>query len=201
MMTTERPLVLASASVSRRAVLTNAGLEFDAQPADVDEQAIKIGLGADLAGDDLAAVLAQVKAETVSALRPDAVVIGADQTLASGARLFDKPRDMTEARDHLLVLRGQTHTLASAVSVAVSGDVVWSHTALAHLTMRHLTADEVGAYLGRAGDAILSSVGAYHLEGLGAHLFERIDGDFFTILGLPLLPLLNQLRQAHGLKL
>jgi septum formation protein len=189
-------IILASASPSRAALLNAAGLDVEIDPADVDEGAIRTALegGDGVRPSDVAEVLARVKAERVSARAGDALVIGADQLLELEGRIFEKPPDMKAARQSLLALRGRTHHLHSCVAVARSGETVWSHTASAHMTMRDLTPEFIGNYLAQAGDKVLSSVGAYQLEALGVHLFEEVEGDYFTILGLPLLPLLAYLR-------
>lgn len=191
-------LILASASTSRARLLTAAGLAFDALPADVDEDAVKRASRAK--GETTAHCarsLAEMKAARISAAHPDALVIGADQMLDAEGRWFDKPRDLAAAREQLLFLAGKTHTLPTAAVVVRAGRCVWHHVASPRLTMRPFGAGFVDDYLARVGSKALSSVGAYQLEGLGVQLFAEIDGDFFTILGLPLLPLLAFLRE-HG---
>jgi len=188
------PLVLASQSRARQAVLAGAGLAFEAVPADLDERAIERQSGLTEPGA-VAACLARAKAEALSKTYPDRYVIGADQTLALGARRFSKPADRKAAVAQLLALAGATHQLHSAVAVVKGGAEVYSHVAVADMTMRPLTAQAIEIYLDLVGAAALTSVGAYQLEGLGIHLFQRIEGDHFTILGLPLLPLLAFLRQ------
>ncbi|WP_421995402.1 Maf family protein [Reyranella sp.] len=194
-------LILASASPSRRQMLLNAGLSFDVEPSGVDEDEVKLSLTAERASArDVASTLAEMKALRVSQRRPDALVIGADSTLACEGRLYDKPGTLAAARDQLAALGGRTHELVSAAVVARNGARLW-HTAQAgRLTMRPLSPSFLDAYLARAGEAVCASVGAYQLEGLGAHLFSRIDGDYFTVLGLPLLPLLVFLA-GHGIGL
>lgn len=190
-------LVLASGSRSRRQMLDAAGVTFDIAPADVDERTIRETLQADNSGiepADVAEVLARAKAETVSRQRPDALVIGADQILALDEEIFEKPPDLAGARRHLQKLRGRTHQLHSAVVLAKGGEVIWAQVDTASLTMVAVSADFLETYLARAGTVVCDSVGAYQLEGLGVQLFERIEGDYFTILGLPLLPLLAELR-------
>lgn len=189
-------LILASASPSRAALLKSAGFEFEIQPADVDERAIREVLQKNNAVNpaDVAEVLARAKAETVSEANLGVTVIGADQVLALGDELFEKPEDMAAARRTLLALQGKTHQLHSTVVLAQNGNVTWSHVQTASLTMRTLTPEEIGQYLAATGESVLTSVGAYQLESLGVHLFEQIEGDYFTILGLPLLPLLQRLR-------
>lgn len=189
-------LILASASPSRRQLLTNAGLAFETEVSGVDEDEITRSLTADRAPPQaIAEALAEMKALRVSRRHHDAMVIGGDSTLACNGRLFDKPTTMEAARQQLLALAGQTHELFSSVVVARGGVRLWHHTGRARLTMRAFDQSFVDAYLERAGDTVLSSVGAYQLEGLGANLFARIEGDYFTILGLPLLPLLSFLAE------
>ncbi|MGC2085072.1 MAG: Maf family protein [Bradyrhizobium sp.] len=196
----ELPLVLASQSRARRMLLANAGLACDAVPADIDERAIQQDAGL-TAPYEIALHLAQAKALAVSAIKPGHHVVGADQTLALGDRLFNKPRGRDQAKQQLLALAGRTHALHSAIVVARDGEVLFSHVAIAWMSMRPLSEADVAVYLDEAGDAVMSSVGVYQLEGLGVHLFERIDGDHFTILGLPLLPLLAFFREAGLLRL
>jgi septum formation protein len=184
---------LASQSRARQLLLANAGIDFEAIPADIDERAAQQSAGLS-APADIAVLLARAKAVAVSIQKPDRYVVGADQTLALGQRLFNKPSGRAEAAEQLRGLAGRTHELNSAVAVAHGGEIVFVHVALARMTVRPLNEVEIEAYLTHAGEAVTSSVGAYQLEGLGVHLFERIDGDYFTILGLPLLPLLAFLR-------
>jgi len=174
-------------------LLSNAGLTFEVVAADVDERAIQQGSGLEEPGE-IAALLAREKALWVSSRRLGHYVIGADQTLAIGQELFTKPADRGQAFAQLKRLVGRSHQLHSAVAVAHDGKLVFEHVAVAELTMRAMGEAEIAAYLDEAGEAVTSSVGAYQLEGLGVHLFERIKGDHFTILGLPLLPLLSFLR-------
>jgi septum formation protein len=181
-------------------LLANAGLACDAVPADIDERAIQQDAGL-IAPYEVALHLAQAKALAVSATRRGHHVIGADQTLALGERLFNKPAGRDQAMQQLLALAGRTHALHSAVVVARDGELLFSHVAVAWMSMRPLSESDVTTYLDQAGDAVTSSVGAYQLEGLGVHLFERIDGDHFTILGLPLLPLLAFFREAGLLRM
>jgi septum formation protein len=189
-------LLLASASPSRRQLLANAGLAFEIEVSGVDEDEAKLSLVAERAPPQaIAEALAEMKALRVSARHREAMVIGGDSTLACNGRLFDKPPTMAAARQQLLALAGQTHDLFSSVVVARGGVRLWHHTARARLTMKPFDGSFVDAYLARAGDKVLSSVGAYQLEGLGAHLFSKIEGDYFTILGLPLLPLLSFLAE------
>lgn len=194
-------LILASASPSRRQLLGNAGLCFEIEPSGVDEDEAKRSLlGKRAAPQEIAERLAELKALRVSAKRPQAMVVGGDSTLACQGRLFDKPASIEAARKQLLALRGQTHELFSSVVVARDGERLWHWNERARLTMRSFNETFLDAYLARAADSVLSSVGAYQLEGLGAHLFSRVDGDYFTILGLPLLPLLSFLA-GHGIGL
>jgi septum formation protein len=186
-------LILASQSRARQALLANAGISFEAIPAEIDERAAQRTSGLSAPGE-IAALLAREKALVVSAQRPGRFVVGADQTLALGMRLFNKPSGRAEAAEQLRALAGQRHELHSAVAVARDGKILFEAATIARMTMRRLGEAEIDAYLDAAGEAVTSSVGAYQLEGLGVHLFERIDGDHFTILGLPLLPLLAFLR-------
>ena len=191
-------IVLASASRARREVLAAAGVAFTVDAADVDEPAIRkeiLARGAKFDAAAIAQVLARAKAENVSSRHEGALIIGADQVLALGGELLTKPKDVADARAALNKLRGKTHELHSAVAFAMDGAIVWSHVATARLTMRTFSDAFLDDYLVRAGDRITQSVGAYELEGLGVQLFERIEGDYFTILGLPLLPVLNELRE------
>jgi septum formation protein len=193
-------LILASASPSRRVLLANAGLQFDIEPAGVDEEEMTRSLGSKASPQELASTLAEMKAVKISSRHPEAIVIGADSTLACNGRLFDKPPTIEAARRQLMALRGQTHELFSSVVAARGGARIWHWAERARLTMRPFNDAFVDTYLARAGTDVLSSVGAYQLEGLGAHLFTRVDGDYFTILGLPLLPLLSFLA-GHGIGL
>jgi septum formation protein len=187
------PLILASQSRARQMLLANAGISFDAVPADIDERALQKNSGLSAPGE-IAGLLAREKACFVSSKNPGRYVVGADQTLALGNRLFSKPAGRAQAADQLRLLAGHTHELHSAVAVARDGKIVFSDVVVARMTMRRLDEREIEAYLDQAGQAVTTSVGAYQLEGLGVHLFERIEGDHFTILGLPLLPLLAFLR-------
>lgn len=194
-------LVLASGSRIRADLLKNAGLTFDVDPSSVDERAVEAPLlEADFTPEDLAGVLAEAKASDVSGRRPGDLVIGADQILAFDGERRTKPEDMAAARRQLLAFSGKTHELHSAVVLSRNGEAIWRHVSTARLTMRDLTPPFIGHYLADAGDAVLSSVGAYQLEGLGVQLFDKIEGDYFTILGLPLLPLLAELRSLGVLE-
>jgi septum formation protein len=187
------PPILASQSRARQVLLSNAGIPFDAVPADIDERAVQKDSGFS-APAEIAGLLAREKALFVSPKNPTRYVIGADQTLALGNRLFSKPAGRAQAAEQLRLLAGGTHELHSAVAVARGGKIVFANVSIARMTMRRLDQSEIEAYLDQAGEAVTTSVGAYQLEGLGVHLFERIEGDHFTILGLPLLPLLAFLR-------
>ncbi len=190
------PLILASQSAARAAVLAAAGLRFEARPARVDEAAIKQAMQAEGAdADETALALAGMKASRVR--DPGPLVIGCDQLLVCEGQWFDKPADLAAARAQLLALRGRTHLLATAVVCIRNGGEVWRHLARPSLRMRPFSDRFLDAYLAAEGDAVLSSVGAYRLEGLGIHLFDAVDGEHAAILGLPLLPLLGFLRQ-HG---
>ena len=182
-------LILASQSRARQMLLTNAGIAFEAVPADIDERAVQQASGL-TAPSDIAALLAREKALWVSSRQVSKYVIGADQTLALGDRLFSKPAGRAQAAEQLRALAGRAHELHSAIAVARDGKILFAEIAIARMTMRALDEAGIDAYLDAAGEAVTSSVGAYQLEGLGVHLFERIEGDHFTILGLPLLPLL-----------
>jgi nucleoside triphosphate pyrophosphatase len=187
------PLMLASQSRARQMLLANAGISFDAVPADIDERSVQKNSGLSAPGE-IAGLLAREKACFVSSRNPGRYVVGADQTLALGNRLFSKPAGRAQAADQLRLLAGHTHELHSAVAVARDDKIVFSDISVARMTMRRLGGSEIQAYLDQVGEAVTTSVGAYQLEGLGVHLFERIEGDHFTILGLPLLPLLEFLR-------
>jgi septum formation protein len=192
----KHPLILASQSRARQALLANAGIGFETVPADIDEREVQRASGLSAPGD-VAALLARQKALWVSSRQPDRFVVGADQTLARGARLFSKPAGRAQAAEQLRALAGGSHELYSAVAVARDGQILFEGAAVARMTMRQLGEPEITAYLDEAGEAVTSSVGAYQLEALGVHLFEHIAGDHFTILGLPLLPLLAFLREAR----
>ena len=191
-------IILASGSKARASVLAGAGVTFEVAIAGVDEAAMKAGLLAQGNGPrEVADALAELKAVRVSRKHPGALVIGADQTLDLAGRLFDKAETMAEARDRLQHLRGKTHKLHSAVVVARDGEVIWREVPAARLTMRPFTDEFLDAFLARGGESLLGSVGCYRLEDDGVQLFSRIDGDYFTILGLPLMGLLDLLRR-HG---
>jgi septum formation protein len=191
-------IILTSGSETRQRLLKAAGVRFTIDVAQVDETSVIESLQAEWApARDVADLLAELKAVKVSSRWPEAFVIGADQVLALGGTLFEKPGSRAAAREQLRRLRGQTHVLSSAVVVARGGTPVWRHVQDARLTMREFTDAFLEDYLAEAGEDILGSVGAYHVEGLGIQLFSKIEGDFFTILGLPLQPLLDFLR-VHG---
>lgn len=190
------PLILASQSRARQMLLASAGLRFEAVPAEIDERAVQQASGLSAPGE-IAALLAREKALWVSGRHPGSYVIGADQTLALGMRLFSKPAGRAQAAEQLRALAGRSHELHSAVAVARDGKTLFESAPVARMTMRRLDAREIELYLDEAGEAVTSSVGAYQLEGLGVHLFERIEGDHFTILGLPLLPLLAFMRSER----
>jgi septum formation protein len=196
---TER-LILASASVARAKLLAAAGVEFLVEPAHIDERALKAKLAVDGAGADRCALaLAEAKAVTLSECYRDALIIGADQILVCDGRWFDKPADLSEARRQLMVLRGGSHVLETAVCGVRNGERLWQAASAPRLTMRWFSDAFLDDYLAAEGRAILGSVGAYRLEGRGIQLFERIDGDYFAVLGLPLLELLRFLRRRGGL--
>ena len=196
-------LVLASGSATRRTMLEAAGVAVTVAPADVDEAGIRDRLLAEnptVPHARIALALAEEKAKAVSAAQKDALVIGADQVLSFEGRLFEKPKDMADARASLVALRGRTHTLHSAVALAVNGETVWHDTAEAHLTMRAFSDAALDAYLARVGDVVLTSVGAYQIEGPAVQLFAAIEGDHATILGMPLLPLVTELVRRGALE-
>ncbi len=194
--TAPQPFILASGSSARRQMLEVAGVAFTVQPADVDEDAIRATLG-DADPMHVARVLARAKAEEVSRRHPGALVIGSDQVLALGRTIYTKSASLVEARAALRSLAGRRHHLHSAVALAIDGAHVWDHLDTAALHMRDVSDAFLDGYLARAGERVCASVGAYELEGLGIQLFESIEGDYFTILGMPLLPLLVELR-ARG---
>jgi septum formation protein len=194
----DAPLVLASQSKVRRAILEAAGIPVEARPAHLDERAIESQVASGKPGD-VALTLAREKARTVAAMSEARLVVGCDQTLALGARRFDKPVDRAAARAQLMAMRGKTHELHSAVAVCRNGAVVFAEVAVARLTMRKFSEEFLDAYLDATGNLVTETVGAYHLERTGIHLFEKIEGDNFTILGLPLLPLLDYLRREGAL--
>ena len=194
----KRTVVLASASASRAAVLRNAGIAVEQVPASVDEDAVKESFReSNGSAAQAATALAELKAQHVSRQQPGDFVVGADQMLQCGGVWFDKPIDMDHARRHLIALRGNSHELVAAVCVVREGECLWRHLESATLTMRPFSDAFLDEYLDAVGDTVCSAVGAYRLEERGAQLFSRIEGDYFTILGIPLLPLLGFLVN-HG---
>lgn len=192
-------IVLASESAARQRLLRAAGVPFVTEPARIDEGAVKAGLQAEGASAEAAAeTLAELKGQRVSRRHPGRVVVAADQLLVCGEMWFDKPASLAEAADQLAALSGKTHRLATCVMAVRDGARLWHHRESPRLTLRQLDAEEIRRYLDSAGAAVLGSVGAYHLEGLGVRLMARVEGDHFAIQGLPLLPLLDFLRN-HGL--
>lgn len=185
-------LILASQSKSRKSILQSAGLCFTTVFADIDEQSVK--QKDDLTAQDIALELAVKKAKTVSEKYPDAYVIGADQILELDGKLFSKPSDMNQARKQLKKMRGKTHMLINGLAVVKNGDVLWSLNAGVKVTMRDYSDNFLESYLQKIGQKACDSVGAYYIEELGSQLIEKIDGDYFSVLGLPLLPLLSFLR-------
>lgn len=193
-------LVLASASPARAALLRGAGVEIDIIPARVDEDEIKASLRAERAHPrDQADMLAEMKAVSVSRAHPGRLVLGADQILSFKGEAFDKPRDLAEARTHLETLRDQRHELQSAAVIALDGEPIWRHVGVARLIMRPFSDEFLTEYLAQTGDDVLTTVGGYKLEGRGAQLFARVDGDYFAILGLPLIETLGFLRVRGAL--
>ncbi|HBX95994.1 MAG TPA: septum formation protein Maf [Hyphomonas sp.] len=187
-------IILASGSQSRRAVLTAAGIEADTIKPNVDEDAAKASFRAsDMKVRDQAMQLAELKSVKIS-MREPGLVIGCDQMLSLDGEAFDKPVDLADARNHLVKLSGKAHTLETAIVISEEGKPVWRYLARPKLTVRPLSDAFIDTYVEAVGEPLLSTVGAYQLEGLGAQLFTRIEGDYFSILGLPLLPLLDYLR-------
>jgi septum formation protein len=181
-------------------MLETAGLDFRVVPPDVDEPALRASVqakNANLSPSEIAEVLARAKAEWVSSREPDAFVLGADQVLALDGDMFEKPADLREAHQHLLRLRGKAHRLHTAAAIATGGSTIWCHVEEVTLVMRDFSHEFLQRYLARVGPAICDTVGAYELDGPGVQLFERADGDYFTVIGLPLLHILAELR-AHG---
>lgn len=194
------PLILASQSPFRRMLMENAGLAFRTQAAEIDERAAEAALAAgNPTPQEIAEALAIEKARDVAGRNPGALVVGSDQTLSLDGRVFHKPADMAEAKSHLMAMSGRTHSLNCGIALVRDGETLWSHVSIAHLTMRPLPEAFIDRHLARVGTRVLASVGAYQLEGEGVQLFERIDGDYFTILGLPLLSLLAKLRDLGAI--
>ncbi|MCT7667245.1 Maf-like protein [Shinella kummerowiae] len=194
------PLILASQSPFRRMLMENAGLTFQTQAATIDERAAEAALAAhNPTPQTIAEALAIEKARDVARRNPGSLVIGSDQTLSLEGLVFHKPADMAEAKAHLMAMSGKTHSLNCGIALVRDGQTLWSHVSVANLTMRPLSEAFVERHLDRVGSRVLASVGAYQLEGEGVQLFERIDGDYFTILGLPLLPLLAKLRDLGAI--
>jgi septum formation protein len=194
----DQPLVLASKSAIRGAILRAAGLAIEVCPADINERMIEQGSAA-RDPDAIAALLAREKARTISARLAGRIVLGADQTLALGEQRFSKPTDRTAAREQLKLLRGQTHELHTAIALVREDVILFEHRETARLTMRAFSDRFLEDYLDAAGADVTASVGGYQLEKTGIQLLERVEGDHFVILGLPLLPLLQHLRQAGWL--
>lgn len=197
-MAEKQHIILASGSQTRHELLKAAGIAFTVIPAAIDETAIREALTSEnenIDPADVAEILARTKGEAVSSNNPESLVISADQTLSLKDQIFSKPSNLDEARDTLLRLRGQVHCLHTAVAIAEAGQVTWVHVESARLRMRRFSFSHLTEYLVRAGDGVCQSVGAYQIEGLGLQLFEEIDGDYFAILGLPMLPLMAELRR------
>ena len=195
-------IVLASGSEVRRRLLAAAGVHFEVVPSQVDEDAIRMALGDakdEMLPDDLAELLARAKLEDVIGRAGKRWVIAADQVLYFDGRFYDKPKDNDEARAHLLAFRGRSHSLHCALVLAEEREVVWSYTESVDVTMRDYSPAFVGRYLAEVGGRALNSVGCYELEGIGAQLIEKISGNYHTVLGLPLLPLLATLRERSAL--
>lgn len=191
-------LILASGSRFRRQMLEQAGVAFSVEAAALDEPAARAEMARRKPGmlpGDVAMALAEAKALEVGMRHPEALVIGADQVLALDGTIFGKPADVAAARSQLLTLRGKTHTLPTAVALAQDGRIVWRHLGVVELKMRLFGDGFLAAYLAAAGDVVTETVGGYALDGLGVQLFERVDGDYFTVIGLPLIPLLAELRE------
>ena len=198
-MTMRPSITLASGSFIRAQILRGAGIDFDVVKPGVDENEIKIAAAADgVDPEETAMRLASAKCEAVATERPG-IVIGSDQILEFQGRLFDKPKTMEEARNRICEFQSASHTLINAIAVARDGQIVWRHIDRPRLFVRPLSNDEIDAYLDAAGPDILSSVGAYQVEKLGARLFEKIEGDYYAVLGLSLFPLLNFLRQESAI--
>ncbi|MGJ0508043.1 MAG: Maf family protein [Methylocystis sp.] len=192
------PLILASKSAGRRQALAQAGVPFESLPADVDERAIESRMG-DVGADAIAAALARAKTLAVGAAAPGRLVLGADQAASCGERIFGKPETMENAAGLLRFLSGRRHRLHSAIALSRDGVILYETVAHADLTLRPLSDAFIDAYLEAMGETALTSAGAYQVEGLGAHLFDSVAGDHWTIMGLPMLPLLDALRRLGAL--
>ena len=190
-----RRLILASSSPFRRGLMEQAGLSFDWEDAAVDERSIEAVLSADTDPAMLALHLARAKAMAVSHRHPEALVLGCDQTMALGTKVFHKATSLDEARSNLALLRGKTHRLNSAMSLVAGGEEHWGHVEPAEMSVRDFSDAFLDRYIERAGEGVLKSVGSYQLDGLGVQLFERVTGDYFTVIGLPLIQLLAKLRE------
>lgn len=189
-------LILASKSAARREVLANAGVSFDVQVAGIDEDALKVP-GVD--ARDLAIELAKAKALAVSEHHPDAVVLGADQTLAFDGGLISKAPSLEAAKARLADMRGKPHQLHSGVALAKGGEILWADADTAHMRVRDFSDAFLDTYIATEGDELLHCVGSYRLEGMGSQLFDKVDGDYFTVLGMPLWLVLEQLRRFGAL--
>ena len=194
------PLILASSSKIRARLLEAAGLAFIVEAPGLDESAMRQAISGELDAEDVAEVLARAKAEAVSDVARGAFVIGADQVLVLDGEILAKPDSMAAARSQLLELSGKSHALHTAVALANGGETLWSHTDTSRLLMRELRPEFIGRYLAAAGEEVLSSVGAYQIEQIGIELFHNIEGDYFSVLGLPLLPLLDALRREGAIE-
>lgn len=199
---TESPLVLASGSATRADMLRRAGVGIEAVPSDIDEAAVIEAVAGEKGGlspEDVASVLAQAKAKNVEQRHSGRLVLGADQTLEFEGQLFTKPVSVDQARRNLLLLRGHSHALHASAALVHEGEIVWRHTETAWITMRDFSPQFLGRYMASAGGSVLESVGSYQIESVGIQLFERFEGSWFAILGLPLMPLLDALRGRGAL--
>ena len=188
-------IILASKSIARRRILGNAGVTFRWLDANIDESYIKERALNNTQSPELISLeLAEAKAKFIADRHPDSIIIGCDQLLCLDGKIYDKPTNLNEAVSHLHAFRSRTHKLIAGVVIIKGGDLIWSHVDEANMEVRDLSDNFIDSYIMSEGENLMSSVGAYRLEGLGAQIFKRIDGDYFTILGLPLLPLLEELR-------